>query len=322
MEALKSMAKDILEKKVRIFTETIWKDKIEDGLLGKWLENFNHADLDIRNQERLNALYLLSKFLYYGNKETREMLRCIYRDKFQYKVIQKIRKENTGTSDLILINNHFEKSLSKTRFLGVGNPSESGVHLLYYFRQENGLAKDLFLNSYEIFKIDDKNNIKLARTDIDRYIFLDDFCGSGQQAVNYSTDIVSNIKKLDSKIQVDYFPLFATEEGIDRVRQYTLFDNIDPVFTLDASYKAFDVNSRYFTDFKEEVLIDKSFAKVTCENYGAKLFYHALGYNNCQLLLAFFTIHQIILCLYFGLNKSLGILFLNGIINNSHEFRT
>jgi len=288
MEDLNPSAKDSLEKKIRIYSETIWKDKVEDGLLGQWIENFNHSDLSIKNQERLNVLYLLSKFLYFGNKETREMLKCIYRDKFQYNVIQKIRQNNGMTSDLSLINSEFNVVLTKTRFLGVGNPSESGMHLLYYFRQENELTKDLFIHSHEIFKIDGSRSISLADNSILRYIFIDDFCGSGQQAISYSQKIVDNIKNLNPSIQVDYFPLFATEEGITKVKKSTSFDNVDSVFTLDSSYKCFELNSRYFIDYKDEPLIDKSFARLTCEAYGTKLFYSPLGYNDCQLLLAFF----------------------------------
>ena len=33
--------------------------------------------------------------------------------------------------------------MSATGFLGVATPSESGVHLLYYFRQENNLQKGI-----------------------------------------------------------------------------------------------------------------------------------------------------------------------------------
>ena len=279
---------DILEKKIRIYTETIWRDKVEDGLLEKWLGNFVNSDADVTIQERLNMLYLLSKFLYYGNRETREMLRCIYRDKFQYNLIQEIRRNNGMTKDVSFINSEFTNYLSKTRFLGVGNPSESGMHLLYYFRQENDLAKELFINSYEIFEVDAFNKIDLKNKNIRRYIFIDDFCGSGQQAVNYSSSIISTIKKLDSNIHVDYYPLFATDEGLSKVKANTKFDNIDSVFLLDSSYKCFEAGSRYFNDHKTEMLIDKSFAKATCENYGSKLFYHPLGFNNCQLLLAFF----------------------------------
>jgi len=288
MEILKPPVKDILEKKIRIYSETIWKDKVEDGLLKQWVENFTNSDPATQNQERLNAIYLLSKFLYYGNKETREMLKCIYRDKFQYNVIQQIRKDNGMTSDLSIIKPSFNDVLSKTRFLGVGNPSESGMHLLYYFRQENELTKDLFIHSHEIFKIDSSRSISLADKSIKRYIFIDDFCGSGQQAISYSQNIVDNIKSLDSSTQVDYYPLFATDEGILKVKKGTSFDNVDAVFTLDSSYKCFEINSRYFAEHKDEPLIDKMFARSTCEKYGKKLFYHPLGYNDCQLLLAFF----------------------------------
>jgi len=281
--------KEKLEKKIRIYSETIWKDKIDEGQLQKWLSNFKNSNAAIDEQEKINALYLLSKFMYFGNRETREMLKSVYRDKYQYKIIQNIRTRKSDTLDKTAIEADFLSELKTTRFLGIGNPSESGVHLLYYFRQENSLGRDNFINSHEIFHIDEiTGKISLEDTSIKRYVFLDDFCGSGQQAIIYSRDIVSNIKKIDTSIKVSYYPIFATMDAVEKIKSKTLFDDVDPVFFLDSSYKCFESDSRYYKDCAEEPTIQQAFAKSTFEQYGKPLFYYPLGYNDCQLLLGFF----------------------------------
>jgi len=83
-----------------------------------------------------------------------------------------------------------EKELDCTRFLGIGNPSESGVHLLYYFRQENCLPKDVFIDASRAFKStvtpDGNISVQIGNPDITRYVFIDDICGSGDTAITYS----------------------------------------------------------------------------------------------------------------------------------------
>jgi hypothetical protein len=51
----------------------------------------------------------------------------------------------------------------------MGNPAESGTHLLYYFRQVNNINKDLFI---------DQSKVDLSDTQIKRYIYIDDMIKS------------------------------------------------------------------------------------------------------------------------------------------------
>ncbi|MCK5051104.1 MAG: hypothetical protein KAS53_05165 [Candidatus Cloacimonetes bacterium] len=291
--------KEKLMDKILIYYSTIWKDKLEESIHKQWLANFHSNNRIIHEKEQLNALYLLSKFMYFGNAELRELLRCIYRDLYKYPIIEEIRKSNGNTIDLKFIKEKFEKEKAKTKFLGIGNPSESGIHLLYYFRQENNLSKEMFLNTHEIFSIDlvkdkDENGFdreylksKVSNTQIQRYIFIDDFCGSGSQATLYSKNIVEKIKSLNPNIEVNYLVLFSTEHGMQVIKERTKFDNIKSVFTIDDSFKCFSDDSRIFS--KKVTGIDKDFTQDFCYNYGKKLWcFHPLGFQNGQLLLGLF----------------------------------
>ena len=235
----------------------------------------------------------------------RFLLKSLYRDLYRYKKIEHIRKQNSDSIDIEFIESEFEKDQRRTRFLGVGNPSESGVHLLYFFRQENKIAKDLFINSDEIFNRQN-SSVELALPNVNEYVFIDDFCGSGTQAKIYSDNIVRLIKKLNPDLQVSYLMLFSTKEGRRKVKDNTLFDSVETVFEMDSTFKCFDTNSRFFRNVPPE--IDQEFAKKMCSKYGKELYksiirlsdrslpdlkldqlaeFHKLGYRDCQLLIGF-----------------------------------
>lgn len=290
---------DALLNKIMAYYRTIWMDRRQEGIHNAWLSNFKPGDPTNEELEKLNALFLLSKFMYFGNLEMRELLKSLFRDLFKYPIVAAYRRNNRDTHETPLINRHFESELLSSRFLGVGNPSESGVHILYYFRQENNLSKELFINPHEIFKntitiSHDLNGIEirqqsiaLKNPDIKRYYFIDDFCGSGTQAKQYSDDFIELMKKIKPDIEVSYIMIFGTEHGIKEVKDKTKFDKVEAIFTIDETFKCFSDESRYY--IKDCEGIDKSFTKDFCTRYGNALFHgHSLGYKDCQLLLSLF----------------------------------
>ena len=139
-----------LLRKIKKLHETIWEDKCDGVAVNEFLGQFD-SHTDPKQDEQLQVAYLLSKFIFFGRREIRELLRSLYRDLYKYPLIADIRMANSRTRDPTVIEPEFQRRQRKTRFIGIGNPSESGVHLLYYFRQENRLGKKLFINAYEIW---------------------------------------------------------------------------------------------------------------------------------------------------------------------------
>lgn len=290
---------DKLMDKIYAYYQTIWREKWKEGIEQDWLSNFNNTDPEISEKEKINMLYLLSKFMYFGNHELRELLASLYRDLFKYPIIKAIRKANDDTQDISFINSKFQDELAATRFLGVGNPSESGVHMLYYFRQECKLSKEYFINTSEIFSTSEvKENLpdgkarsylksEISNAKIKRYVFIDDFCGSGSQASLYLSSVVTNIKFSNPDIEVNYLMLFGTEKGIDAVRKLKIFNTVESVFTIDETFKAFSEQSRYFKILPDNS-IDRIISRDIAIQYGMNLFNPPLGYGNCELLLGLF----------------------------------
>jgi hypothetical protein len=290
---------DKLRNKIYAYYQTIWREKWKEGIDQDWLNNFMDTDEDIMERERLNMLYLLSKFMYFGNEELRQLLLSLYRDLFKYPIVESIRMSNSDTIDTKFIERTFENELNATRFLGVGNPSESGVHMLYYFRQECKLSKQYFINTSEIFttnKITEEYPGKTIRTylkseisnkDVKRYVFIDDFCGSGSQATDYLKNLVENMKFENPTLEINYLMLFSTEYGINEVRKLGVFNIVESVFTIDETFKTFSEESRYFK-VTPDALIEKAFSRATALKYGTNLFNPPFGYGNCELLLGLY----------------------------------
>jgi hypothetical protein len=284
--------KEQLDIKIMKLSQHLWENKVNRSSLNLWLNNFTSSS-NYSECEQTHAMYLLSHFMYFGTREIRELLKSLYRDKFFKPLIQKVRKRNNDEKNIDLINHELKAELSSTRFLGIGNPSESGTHLLYFFRQENSLGKEDFIHSHEILVFDREDggdvSIKMKNPHIKRYILLDDVCGSGTQAIQYSEDLISEIKAIDNSVEVYYFTLFSTVEGMNNIRSNGDFDLVDCVFELDDTFKCFSENARQFKD-ESELPVSKDFAEEFCRKYGNKLIggdEHSLGYKNSQLLLGF-----------------------------------
>lgn len=287
------------EKQIEVLNSTVWENRALWPYIEEWLSNFQ------TEEEKDYALFLLSQLMYYSSSNIRILLRALYRDLFRYPIIEHIRKTNGNTLNEKIIENAFRIELLSTRFLGVGNPSESGVHLLYYFRQENKIPKRLFVNTDDVI-MRHPDGTKSLRQDFEgaaRFVFIDDICASGSQATT-DTNVqrcVSELRTIKPDAHISYLMLFGMTSGINVVKQSGLYDHVQAVIELDESYKCFSETSRYFLDESH----NKNRARQIAFKYGYKLMIemckslnvknedkekiasmHALGFGGCQLLLS------------------------------------
>lgn len=274
---------DALKRKIRKLNKAVWEERVPGPTLDDWLECFqspSRSGVD----EKLQMLYLLSNFLYFGTFEIRHLLRVLFAEFCRVPLIQMVRSQNGDTVDIDLIDRLYQTALARTRFLGVGNPSESGVHLLYYFRQENLLPSYLFINHIQL------PGMEGATTDdtrnVDRYIFLDDLCATGDQVSDFSRLVVTKIRSAGSTAKVCYHPIFATSLALDRISSAGSFDEVACVAEFDESFKCFAPDSRFYKNVPSP--IEKAQAESTALRYGSILCpAHPLGYKNSQLALGF-----------------------------------
>ena len=214
----------------------------------------------------------------------------MFRDLFRYPIVQNLRRQLHGTRDVIRLHNRFAKELKSTRFVGMGNPAESGTHLLYYFRQVNGLHSNLFPHQHELLTghMLDANTALVPG--LKRIVFIDDLCGSGRQSIKYSRTVLPDLKAIadrtDRSIECQYLVLFGTEAGLAKARAASAFDVVGAVTELDATYMTFGTVSRVFRQPPPH--IDQEQSRRLAVGYGTELSKAApLGFGDCQLLLAF-----------------------------------
>jgi hypothetical protein len=281
---------DELRSKMKSLDETLWEGRAKDEHVNRWLAQFNSPE-DIADDAELQMLFIASNFLYFGAKEIRALLRSLFRDLYQYKILERIRKARADTLDLPVITAEYNRQLANTRFIGVGNPSESGSHMLYYFRQENRLGKQYFISSHQVITTSrvlfKHHSAKVKDPTIEHYVFIDDLCGSGTQAQEYCKSIVEPLKRLRPGARVYYFTLFATSFGLEQIRKLRWFDEVGAVVELDESFKCFSHNSRIYSNLSGP--IDKEKARRISHRNGLKLARDLpLGWRDGQLLLGFF----------------------------------
>ena len=265
--------------KIRTLSELAWAPKCKEPEVEHWLKCFDGRSGVEEPVERIHMLYLLSNFLYFGHDEIRELLRALYRDVFQYHIIERIRRSNGDSTDGAFIRQCFHKELIATRFVPLGGPSESSNHLLYDFRQVNGLPNALFVDVHQMTSGDFEGEAK-------RCIFIDDFAGTGTQAIEYSAVAMEIRRKLT--IPVDYYVLVATPEALLALRQKSTFNDVRCVIEIPVELRAFSQESLFY--MKVPSFISKDIMRLVACTYGERLVAeeNALGYGAKQLLLAFF----------------------------------
>jgi hypothetical protein len=277
---------DLLQQ-IATLNQSVWEHRVGYAEVVRWLDNF--AD---DSSERLHALFLLSQFLYFGDQEVRALLRSVFQDLVRYPFIENFRRQFNDTRDQVVLDEAFVLNLERTRFLGVGNASESGPHLLYYFRQENRLPKRLFKNAYELLDGVGTPEPRLRERQVAHYVFVDDFCGTGHQASDFWTQVVQHVvasaQRAQEHIRTSYFSLVARSDALRYLKANTGFDDVAAVISLDESFECFHTDSRYFRGTLPAGVSRKR-AHEMCLWYGTQLsnVFCALGYGDCQLLIGF-----------------------------------
>lgn len=277
-----------IRKRIKLLSDSIWEGKGGQEDVNLWLENFTGKTEGVSlEEERLHAAHLLSHFTYFGLREVRELLRALYRDLFRYKIIQQIRERAGGSAHADVLRPAFDAALSETRFLGIGNPAESGTHLLYYFRQENRLRPDLFPNPYELLTTGPDGQFRLADSHVRRLVFIDDVVGTGRQAARHNVAFIDHLRDAarlsEQDIEVWYLTLFADPRGMKTVHQLG-FDYAAAVHELNSSQLAFSDESHAYA--APPAGINRETGKAVADHYGGILAPgNSMGYGEGELLL-------------------------------------
>ena len=285
-----SLDMEPLYAKIKTLNEFLWEGRTPRAAVDEWLDNFRGRRAS-ESVERAHALYLLSKFLYFGEREVRALLRAMFQDMVRNPLTEEARKRVADCNDFDAVHQAFVEELDRTRFAALGSPSESGTHILYQFRQESRLLTNSFPNLRDLVTgpLNDSSTTWVD-SEVERLIFIDDFCGTGQQVIEMAREAVPQLRRAAHNIGVDlevwYLTLLATKDGLGNVEHTNLFQRVRSLSVLDDTYRVFGQKSQHFSDPPD--YIDKNQCEEIMTYYGSRILPQApLGYGNCQLLLGF-----------------------------------
>ena len=250
---------DLTELKNHIIQTSIvaWKNYITASSLERWLNNFTGAALGDEIAEQTIAAWLLMNFTYYTDTEVRELCRIIFR-KYIHKKLQEdyYQKSSNDTATKI------QRILSRTIFVPLGNPSESGALILYNFRTANALPKVIFDQPTDWSK-------KIADGSIDDIVLIDDVTLSGSQAIQYVQSLALG------SVQTTLMTFFATPTAIDNLAKQASY--IIPLYVnfLDSRTNLFSDESFVFSN--HDCLQLKDLAFRLCNHYGSEIVSHELS---------------------------------------------
>lgn len=248
-----------LKKIIRNTSIVAWGNKISDIQVDNWLHNFTGRYFEDVENERKLALWLLAHFSYY----TYDDVRILCKNLFNQYLHEKLRYNEGGN-----LHNKINEIIKNTLFVGLGNDSESGNNILYYFRQENQLSKISFeINSKEIYE---------------NLVYVDDVTISGSQALNYIES--RNIKAKNIYVAT----LIATKDAIDKLGGAPAKIKTISTMILDDRDRAFSESAYVFSD--KRIMEIRSTAEEFCSEYGqlagcGKI--NPLGYQNGQYMISF-----------------------------------
>ncbi len=214
---------------------------VTKGKIVTWLRQFEESHQTI-------ALKLLQSIRFYDAAQMYDA--C--------KTLCKIIKKECG------------ENLDNTLFMGLGPAGKSGSSMLYRFRHANGMH----LASYnDKFKFSSEITL-LPTTFSGNLVFIDDFIGSGSQALASLLDIVS-IAPPATKIFL--IVIAGYQSAIDDICK-EVECNVFSVHTLQDHEKLFSDSNTNFTEAEKSILRDY------CERTGSKSPY---GYRNVGSLVVF-----------------------------------
>lgn len=254
------LSKEDLKKQIKNISLSSWERGLETITLNSWLNNFSGEFFGNQDAEQNLALWLVLNFVYYTDKDIRSLSVNLW-----WKFVHDRMEEysNTGFMCDNSLEEKYKYIVSHTVIQPLGNCAGSGTNVCYFFRQSNGLSKEMF---------DMKNN-----EDYKYLVLVDDATVSGHQALEFLAvyDYITD----KEKFVLTYISTCKARQHIGT--SANLLSSIE----LDAKSKCFEKNSYVFSRHKNWIDV----AKKMCKYYGQRIDpRNPLGFRNGQFLFGFY----------------------------------
>lgn len=245
-----------------------WANDISSQRIEKWLDNFNGSAIGDPKAEKILAAWMLLNFVFYTLDDVRSFCKSIYEDYIHQKLIE---YKESGKLNHYGIPKQIEYIVSNTVFVALGNDSESGSNILYFFRQENHLPKKVF----------EKN----GKANVENIVFIDDVTISGIQACQYIRD---NTLIAEKKYLLTFISTIDAIDRLEKEEVTVLSGNV-----ISDREKCFSTDSYVFANEDKNKFLD--ITKSMCISYGEKILLghidlsdHPLGFDDGQQMFGFY----------------------------------
>jgi hypothetical protein len=251
-----------LKRQIMNTSDVVWQpNELSEKEINRWLENFTGEAIANVDEERILALWLLNHFVFYNEQEVRYLCKLVYKDF--------VHRQLISQPDGFNLQNAINDISSTFRFHYMGQPSESGSFVLYYFRQENYLPMKYFLKFLDVEKKVDDN-----------IIFIDDNTLTGDK--DSQAHIFFSALKPKNKKRI-LLTFIATKKAVENLAKINV-EVISPII-LDERDRCFDKNSEIFFHHKAHLKVCEKMVT----HYGQKIYpQKSLGFKNAQLMFGFF----------------------------------
>ena len=259
IEEIASLSSNDLEEQIRAISHSAWNGQLEMLTLNSWLGNFTGEFFENKTAEQNLALWLALHFVFYTDQDIRSLSRNLW-----WKFVHQKMEEysSSGFMKDKTLDEKYQYIIENTRICPLGNCGGSGTNVCYFFRQSNGLKKEMFGLNGDKFEY---------------LILVDDATVSGHQAMECLEDY--KLISCESKYVLNYISTVKAKEYIGD--SACLISSIE----LDDKSKCFDENSYVFSRHKSWI----SVAKRMCKYYGEKLDpRNPLGYRRGQYAFGFY----------------------------------
>jgi len=275
--------RDWVRKKVEFYIWTGKWDNVTIAALNAWLANFG-------DEGEKYALALLNHFIYYSALDERRLCQyaianVVFRDH-----LLNIDRSNSFSCANEVLSRELNDRIKETQvvpLLSEGNPTESGNAIARVYTTTGLIPENQVIRPDQILPCIYQGSCK-------RFLFVDDFLGSGDQLVSFWNEpsillsaggekvALANISKRHTNISFEYIALVATACGLQNVEQKTLGLKVHFCEELSDEYGAFSANSIFF-DKSEDREACKAYLETLCQARHI----HARGYHELDFAIAF-----------------------------------
>jgi len=210
----KSLDFEKLYKEIIKLNAIAWDGDLSITQIDSWLNNFTGEFLNDEQAERALAINLLLNFTYYTKDEVKHFCKVVF-DMYihakmdEYNRNPKFKNYSDAQKEANIVKN--------TKFVSLGNPSESGSFILYWFRKVNDLPKSVFEVDDCIPESFDVLN-EYYNSSNDKEEILVCFLGFEKDISNY----VNHVANPSKTIAINGFPAYYP-----KMKDYSLLNNYE-----------------------------------------------------------------------------------------------